>query len=51
MTESECEVIPLVHSSTTPTVALEIALKLVLEFLEPHEASPCKTPALLSEVS
>lgn len=51
MTDTESEVISLIHSSKNPELALEVAIKLVLEFLEPHEASPCKTPALLSEVS
>lgn len=44
MTEAECEVISLIHSSNNPTVALEIALKLALEFLEPLQASLCKHP-------
>ena len=51
MEENESEVISLIRSSKDPIAALEVAFKLILTFVEPHEASPCKTPVLLSEVS
>ena len=51
MTDTESEVFSLIHSSKNPELALEVAIKLALEFLEPHEVSPCKTLEPLSEVS
>jgi hypothetical protein len=51
MSETEKEVIFLIRNSNDPAAALDVALKLVLEFVEPREAAPCKTPELPSVAS
>jgi hypothetical protein len=51
MSETEKEVISLIRNSNDPAVALDVALKLILEFVAPLEAAPCKTPELPSVAS
>ena len=51
MEENESEVISLIKSSKDPIAALEVAFKLIQEFLEPLEASPYKSPAQPSVAS
>ena len=41
MNESEAKVINLIKNSTDPIAALEVALKLILEFLETPQAYSC----------
>ena len=51
MEAKEKEVITLIRTSSDPIAALDVALKLILTFVEPHEASQCKSPAQPSVAS
>ena len=48
MEENESEVITLIRSSSDAAVALEVALKLIQEFLEPLSVARYTKPELLS---
>ena len=45
MTENEKELLELIRSSADPEKAFEIALKIILEFLERDESSRLQQPA------
>ena len=51
MNESETKVISLIENSKNPLAALEVALKLILEFLELPRASECMPLEPQPEVS
>lgn len=42
MNKAEDRVLSLINNSKDPALALDVALKLILEFLEPLQASECK---------
>lgn len=44
MNELETKVISLIENSKNPLAALEVALKLILDFLETPQASSCSSP-------
>ena len=45
MTENEKELLELIRNSDAPEKAFEIALKIILEFLEQDESSQSQQPA------
>jgi hypothetical protein len=51
MNESESRLISLIQNSTDPAAALDVALKLVQEFLSLPQASRCTSSEPLAEVS
>ena len=51
MTEAESKVINLIERSNDPIAALDVAFKLILEFLELPQASRCTSSEPLAEVS
>ena len=48
MTEAEYKVINLIKNSNDPAAALDVAIKLALEFLGLPQDAPCTSPAQTS---
>ena len=51
MLDNEMELINIIRTHDNPTLAIEIAIKTILEFLEQHESFEEQAPVVLRELA